>query len=73
MRCRALAAGLMREVLKMSYPEIAHALNRTSHSAALSLVKRCEAENDLSAEVERLSATLRMKFWPEEYGPPEEL
>lgn len=63
----------MREVLNMSSPEIASALNRKSHSSALSLMKRCRKENDLSADVERLSATLRMKLWPEEYGPPEEL
>ncbi|MEL7088419.1 MAG: helix-turn-helix domain-containing protein [Planctomycetota bacterium] len=73
-RNRALAAGLMREVLKMSSPEIARALHRTSHSTVLTHLKRCETDGDLAAEVARLSANLRTTFWPGQYPPqPDDL
>lgn len=65
-RNRAMAAGLMRELLSMTAVEIAGALNLDSHSTVLDLLKRCKKKRELRAEVAMLAAELRPVFEPEE-------
>jgi len=71
-RNRAMAAGLLREVLQMGTVEISETLNLKSHSSVCTMLKRCETDRELSAEVGRLSVNLRLKIWPEVYKSPDD-
>lgn len=70
-RARAMVAMLLRDVLHLTTVEVAQILGRSSHSSIVSLTANGAASPTLSADVGKLSITLRAQFWPEVFALPE--
>ena len=62
-RQRALAAGLLSDVLGLTAQEIADTLGRASHATALDLIHRAQ-HPDLADDLADLAARLRARLAP---------